>query len=295
MSISRRSFMKHAAYAGVGISLTPWMDASAVGMPAKFLNDIGVCTSIDNHALMESVGCHYVEETVGRFLVPEKSDAEFNIQFAKLKESKIAVESVNSFIPAKLKTVGPDVNEEALFTFVETAFRRMKQSNIKLVVLGSSGSRNIPEGFDRAVARQQFLSNAKKFADLAAKYQITIVIEPLQRSESNFINTVQEGLDLVREVNHPQLCLMADLFHMLRNGENGDAIVNAGKLLRHTHIAEKEKRSPPGVMGDDFTPYFAALKKINYKGRISVEGTWTDMKTELPKAIETIRAQAASV
>jgi len=295
MGITRRSFIKHTAYAGVGISLTPWISANAFEPPAKFLNDIGVCTSIDNHVILESAGCSYVEETVGRFLVPEKDDVEFAIQFAKLKESKIAVESVNSFLPAKLKTVGSDVNEDALLAFVGTAFRRMKQSNIKQVVLGSSGSRNIPDGFDRAVARQQFVSFAKKFGDLAAKNQVTIVIEPLQRSESNFINTVQEGLDLVHEVNHPQVCLMADLFHMLRNEENGDAIINAGKLLRHTHIAEKEKRSPPGVKGDDFTPYFKALKKINYKGRISVEGTWTDMKTELPIAVQTIRTQAASV
>lgn len=295
MGISRRSFIKHTAYAGVGISLTPWISASALEPPTKFLNDIGVCTSIDNHAILESAGCSYVEETVGRFLGPEKNEAEFAIQFAKLKESKIAVESVNSFIPAKLKTVGPDVNEEAVLAFVDTAFRRMKQSNIKLVVLGSSGSRNIPEGFDRAQAQQQFTSFAKKIGSLAATNQVTIVIEPLQRSETNFINTVQEGLDFVHEVNHPLVCLMADLFHMLRNEENGEAIVNAGKLLRHVHIAEKETRSPPGVRGDDFTPYFKALKKINYKGRISIEGTWTDMKTELPLALQTIRTQAASV
>jgi len=294
MSISRRSFLKHSAYAGIGITLMPWIDTHALA-PAKFLQDIGVCTAMDNHTLLESLGCSYIEETVGRFLVPEKSEADFAIQFSKLKESKLTVEVVNVFIPAKLKSVGPDLNEDALLVFADTTFRRAKQANIKLVVLGSSGSRSIPDGFDHAMARQQFMSVAKKLGDLAAKYQITIVIEPLQRSETNFINTVQEGLDFVRDVHHPQICLMADLFHMLRNEENGDAIIQANKLIRHVHIAEKENRSPPGVKGDDFTPYFSALKKINYKGRISIEGTWTDMKTELPAAISAIRKQAASV
>ena len=294
MTIARRTFIKHTLYAGVGLSLSPWMNVQA-SAPAKFLNRIGVCASLENHVLLESLGCSYIEETVGRFLVPEKSEAEFTTQLNNLKQSKLAVEAVNVFIPAKLKSVGSEFNEEALLAFAEISFRRMKQANIKLVVLGSSGSRTIPDGFDRTIARQQFIGLTKKLGALAANYQVTIVIEPLQRSETNFINTVQEGLELVRDVNHPQVCLMADLFHMLRNGEDGAAIISAGKLIRHVHIAEKEKRSPPGVMGDNFTSYFAALKKINYKGRISIEGTWTDMKTEFPKAIQTIQSQAASV
>jgi sugar phosphate isomerase/epimerase len=63
-----------------------------------------------------------------------------------------------------------------------------------------------------------------------------------------------------------------------------------GHLIAHTHIAEKEKRSAPGVMGDDFSPFFKAYKEIGYQGRISIEGRWK--VEDLPKAFQVIRRQA---
>ena len=59
----------------------------------------------------------------------------------------------------------------------------------------------------------------------------------------------------------------------------------------HCHIAEKQDRTPPGVMGDDFKPYLNALKKINYKGRISLECRWKNLETELPVAVKVLREQ----
>jgi sugar phosphate isomerase/epimerase len=61
--------------------------------------------------------------------------------------------------------------------------------------------------------------------------------------------------------------------------------------LKHTHIAEKEKRAAPGVAGDDFRSYFSALKKIGYKGKLSIECIWADMEKELPIALQTLQTQ----
>jgi len=44
-------------------------------------------------------------------------------------------------------------------------------------------------------------------------------------------------------------------------------------------------------MGDDFKPYLSALKKINYKGRVSLECRWKNMETELPVAVKTLQEQ----
>ena len=64
---------------------------------------------------------------------------------------------------------------------------------------------------------------------------------------------------------------------MLRENEGPDALVDAGPLLRHVHIAEKDRRTPPGVAGDDFRPYLRALRRAGYAGDISIECRWDDL------------------
>jgi sugar phosphate isomerase/epimerase len=71
------------------------------------------------------------------------------------------------------------------------------------------------------------------------------------------------------------------------------AVLAAGPLLAHCHIAEEEGRTPPGVHGQDFTPYLEALRRIGYQGAISFEARWTDLARELPSAVRTLRAQIA--
>ena len=62
----------------------------------------------------------------------------------------------------------------------------------------------------------------------------------------------------MNEVNHPAVSLLADLYHMARNGEKPEAILRVGHLLAHTHTAEKDERTPLGVAGDDQRPFLKA-------------------------------------
>ena len=91
----------------------------------------------------------------------------------------------------------------------------------------------------------------------------------------------------------PNVGITADLFHMLREGESADALRNAGSLIRHVHIAERDNRTPPGEAGDDFRPYFGALRDIGYDGLVSIECRWRDLEQQLPQAVQTIRRQSA--
>ena len=124
---------------------------------------------------------------------------------------------------------------------------------------------------------------------IARKYGVTVAIENLQKSETNFINTVGEAFDVAKEVNDPNIRLLADIFHMLREKEGPEALVNAGDYIVHCHIAEIKDRTAPGMAGDDFRPYFATLKKIGYQGGISIEGQWKN--EDLPRAASTLRNQ----
>jgi len=263
------------------------------GIP--FSPRLGVCTSVDNAAILKSGGCEYVEESAQGFLIPDKPDGEFQEKARASAASVLPILACNSFLPGVLRSVGPEPRHDEIVAFATTAFRRARQTGIKTIVFGSSGSRSIPDGFDRTEARRQFIRLLRRLGPVARKYGVVIVVEPLQRSECNFINTVAEGAAVVKEAGHPNVRLLADIYHMLRENEGPESLVAAGPLLRHCHIAEKDRRTPPGVAGDDFTPYLRALRRIRYSGGISLECRWGDLAAELPAAIEALKRQIAMV
>ena len=254
---------------------------------------IGICGTSWAEAA-KAVGLDYVEASVSGFLCPESPDSVFRKNLASVAGT-LPLYSCNGFFPGSLKIVGPQADTQRGIAYAKTAIRRAAEAGMKVLVLGSSGSRNIPEGFSREEAEAQFIAVLAGMAPTAEECGIFIGIEPLQTQESNFINLVTEGAALARKVNSPNIGVIADFFHMLRMDEGPEAIVASADKLVHCHIAEKEKRTPPGVMGDDFTPYFAALRDIRYTGRISIECGWSDISSQLPVAFQTMKTQIQSV
>ena len=266
---------------------------SPVKDAAGFAPKIGVCASVGTAVMAKGAGCDYIEEGVRSFLVPDRPEAEFREKLGLLEGSPLPVLACNSFLPEALKSVGPEARHDEIIAFAGTAFRRAREAGVRTIVFGSSGSRNIPDGFDRGEARRQFVALLRRMGPLAREHGVVVAIEPLNRGECNFINSVSEGAGIVREVDDPDIRLLADIYHMLCEDEGPESIVSAGGLLAHCHIAEEDGRTPPGVHGEDFTPYLEALRRIGYQGGISFEGRWADVGKELPAAVKTLKDQIA--
>ncbi len=261
----------------------------------RFAPAIGVCTSVRNAEILKASGATYIEEGVRRLLIPDKPESAFAEKLEAARVCGLPILAANGFLPGSLKCVGPDADHEGVLRFAQIAFVRAARAGIKVIVFGSGNSRAIPEGFDRRQAELQFVALLGKMAMLAEPHDVTVTIEPLNRGEVNFINSVEEGAKLVSAAHHPNMKLMADVFHMLREDEPAQHIRDAGDLIRHAHIAEKRKRTPPGVDGDDFTPYLQAFKDIGYTGCISMECGWSDFDAQIPVAVETLREQIDSL
>jgi sugar phosphate isomerase/epimerase len=255
------------------------------------LPEVGVCTNLSNGEFLKQNGYSFIEESVGHFLMPTKNEKEFNEMLQQAQNAALPVKTCNSFIPKELKSVGPDAMHTQILEFAETTFRRAQKAGVGIIVFGSGGSRAIPEGFSHEKARDQFIELCKKMASIAQKNNITIVLEPLNTTECNFINSVMEGGEIVKKVNHPNFRLLADIYHMRMENEGPESIIQFGKLIKHVHIAEKKDRAAPGTYDEDFSPYFDALKKTGYKGKISIEARWQDFDTQIPVAIKTIEKQ----
>lgn len=255
---------------------------------------LGCCASIDEVQTVADAGGVYAEISINGFLIPEQSDEEFAANLAKAEASPIPIIAGNGYYPGSIKLTGPDADLDRAVNYAKTATERAEQVGLKYMVLGSGAAREIPEGFPYEEAEAQFVQLLKEMGPIAAEHGIVIVIEPLRPQETNFINSVREGTAICKKVGHPNICVLADFYHMAQAGEDAGAIVEAGSLLRHCHIAECEERTAPGVKGDDFTPYFNALEQIGYKGNVSIECGWSDEQlapafAEMKRQIESLK------
>jgi len=129
--------------------------------------------------------------------------------------------------------------------------------------------------------KQQFdlvVKNLKPLAKYAEKKGVKLCIEPLNRFETDFLNTCDQGLKLIKAVGSKAVTLHLDTFHMnIEEKNQAAAIIKAGKHLGHFHACGSD-RGTPGGDHIDWKPIVAALKKINYKGDVVIESFTTDVK-----------------
>lgn len=253
---------------------------------------LGICASVDQAATVKAARADFFEENVQSFLVPQKDAAAFEPNVAKLRAAGLPLAAANCFLPGALKSTGPTAQPAAILAYAETAFRRAHDIGMDIIVFGSGGSRQIPDGFSREAAFKQFASLLKDLGPIAEGLGVTVVVEPLNKGECNFINSLAEGAAAVQAADHPSVALLADFFHMLRDGEDPGEVAKYGHLIRHMHLAEKAERSEPGAKGDDFRPFLKAARQAGIDARLSVECKWTGpLEAQAPKTLAYIRSQ----
>jgi sugar phosphate isomerase/epimerase len=277
MTTSRRDFIRLSALTGSALCLKPINAIEFINKEGRFLNRIGVSTSLLNNEILAAAGYSYVEENAREFLVPSEPDSVFLPKLSLIKESKLPLEACNTFLPGNLKCVGPSSVHEDILKYAETAFLRAQLAGIKIIVLGSGGARKIPDGFSLNEATHQFISLCRRMAPIARKYDVVIALEPLNKNECNFINSLSEAGEIVKSVDEINFRLCVDIYHMLMENESASDILKYGDLLHHAHIAEKTDRTAPGVNNEDFSKYFRALKEVNYKGSLTIECSWKNL------------------
>lgn len=283
------------------LSLTTALSAALLSLCAcnayqfELDSHIGVCRGLGDAQAAFEAGANYMEVNVQEYLVPEEDDETFQKKAEEIKASALPVYAANCFFPGEIKIIGPNADTPRAIAYAKTALKRAGSLGLKVLVLGSGRSRELPEGFSREEADRQMVELLTAVAPVAQESGVAIVIEPLNPGETFYINTVREGAEICRKVGHPNICVLADFFHMYKVGEGPDAIIDAAEMLRHCHIAEGEHRTPPGVEGDDFTPYFEALKSIGYKGAISLECDWGKYSEVVKSAVEYTRNEIQKV
>jgi len=261
--------------------------------PAPPQIKLGVCAGLDKAEKLKAIGFDFIEGGVAGTLKPDVSDAEYAPELEKIKAGALPFQSCNGFIPSKFRLTGPETAHDAALDYAVKACQRADAAGIPFIVLGSGGARKVPEGFDLAKGKSQFIEFCQKLGDRIKDCKVTIVLEPLNKAETNLLNSVAEGIDYVDAIGRPRIQLLADFYHMMKEDEGPDSIRKAGKRIRHCHIAELEGRKAPGTKGEDLSRFFKALTEIRYSGGVSCECSWPKENVEeaWKKALAAMRQQ----
>ena len=256
---------------------------------------IGVCaTNYKDWPTVAKYGYDYIEQAF--FLLTGASDEDFEAMKAAQAEAGIPVEACMGYFPGgfTLYSFDPETGKGTDHSEVEAkvrehsekGFARAAQLGVKVVVVGSGSARRVPVGMDREEAKRQFARVLDVCGEVAAKYGASIVIEPLNKKETDIVNTLEDALEIHSMVKNDNVFVLNDFYHSHLEGESFEWISKAGDLLRHVHICDFERNCPTLEKdADDLIPCVKALKDAGYDARISYEcGFKPDFETAVKNA-----------
>lgn len=236
----------------------------------------GICCTLDKVDAIKSAGFDHAEGAAN-VLFDGRVEDDAALDLDKVRQAALPIAACNMYLPGDDVTVtGPDPDRELWATYNDRLLRRAAECGVSRLVLGSGKARMVRDGQSRDEARERILDFLKIAAPLAARYGVTIVIEPLRRGECNIINSVAEGMEYVHAIDHPNVRCLVDSYHLWDENEPLENLEKAMPFIQHVHVADHVTRAGSGAdpsQIDAYRAFFGVLKAGGYDGAISVEGT----------------------
>jgi sugar phosphate isomerase/epimerase len=242
--------------------------------------------------VVEDAGCDFVEFGVG-IVTSEQAESVFDRLRVTLESTSVVPESFSSYVPPDIPLVGEARDRKRIENYVAVSARRVAALGGKIIGFGSGKARSIPEGVPRETAEAHLVEFLHLAAEHARANGIRIAIEPLNRSESNILNSVAEAVALAERVNRPEIGVLADFYHLEVEKEPFEHITQAGRHVIHVHVADTG-RLYPGSGSYDYPGFWRAVRGAGYDGRVAIECNWRDFPTEAGPAMRFLRASHGS-
>jgi D-psicose/D-tagatose/L-ribulose 3-epimerase len=200
---------------------------------------------------------------------------------AKFDEHGLVCGSVTPCLGPDKDLRGTTQQQRAGVAFMKRVIDRMVELESPTLVGVVYSTVGRADAVPRSLYRQQWKTvarNLKELCQYAEQHHRTVALEPINRFETDFINTCEQGLNLIADVGSPALKLHLDTFHMnIEEKDPAAAIRQAGSYLGHLHACGCD-RGTPGKDHIDWPGLAAALKAIRYRGDVVIESFTSDVK-----------------
>lgn len=192
-----------------------------------------------------------------------------------------------AFGPSRDLTSEDGAIHKNCFTYIEACLRICQKLGVSFFggpMYSAVGKARMVPPDQRKREWELAVTNLRTVCDMADGYGVQIALEPLNRFESDLVNTAEDVLRLVNDINHPAAQIMLYGFHMNIEERNIEqAIVTAGNKLIHLQVSENY-RGTPGTGQTNWEAYKKGLERINYNGAITIE-SFTPENKELAGAV----------
>jgi len=188
-----------------------------------------------------------------------------------LKEHRLPVSAIGTgqaYVEERLSFIDPrqEVREKAIERIKAQA--QLAELFDAIVIIGLVRGKRESE-LDSETAERWLVDALRQCA--SANTGVRFAIEPMNRYETNLVNTVRSGIELLERVDQKNVGLLLDTFHMnIEEPSITESMKLAGDLLFHFHVADSN-RWYPGAGHIDFPSVFETLEEIGYTGYVSAE------------------------
>ena len=127
------------------------------------------------------------------------------------------------------------------------------------------------DGVPREFTYGRAVDALRTVCDHAAPKGVNVALETVTIMQTNFLNTVSEAVQMIKDVERENCKVMMDLFRL--NLEEKDIFETIRKYISytvHVHLADNNRQFP-GQCGFDFRKIASAFKEAGYDGLFSTE------------------------
>jgi D-psicose/D-tagatose/L-ribulose 3-epimerase len=206
---------------------------------------------------------------------------------SRLRETELSATMSGAFGAQRdLTSENPEHRENAK-NYIRKCLQLCNELGIEIFggpMYSAVGKRRLLPADQRSAEWNRAVEELGILGDLAQSYGVCLAIEPINRFETDLVNTAQDAVRLIDDIGHPNVQVMLDSFHLtLEERDLVDAITCCGSRLVHMQVSENY-RGPPGSGQTCWDDLKRGLLSIDYHGAISIE-SFTPSIGELADAV----------
>jgi len=192
-----------------------------------------------------------------------------------------------AFGPSRDLTHDDPAFHQTCFTYLDSCLEIASELGAGFVagpMYSAVGKARLVSPEQRQVEWDRAVSNLRKVCRRAGEFGLDLAIETLNRFETDLINTSEDLMRLIVDINEPQAKAVLDGFHLnIEEPDLESAIRRVGDKLIHVQVSENY-RGTPGTGQTNWAAWKRGLEAINYRGTISIE-SFTPQVKELAGAV----------